>query len=32
MSSMPLDDEYEKRRAKAYQDYDIICKQVTVGC
>ncbi|PUZ76656.1 hypothetical protein GQ55_1G308100 [Panicum hallii var. hallii] len=30
MSSMPLDDEYEKRRAKAYQDYDIICKQFPV--
>ncbi|KAG2660336.1 uncharacterized protein LOC120655716 [Panicum virgatum] len=30
MSSMLLDDEYEKRRAKAYQDYDTICKQFSV--
>ncbi|RCV07405.1 hypothetical protein SETIT_1G241700v2 [Setaria italica] len=30
MSSMPFDDEYEKRRAKAYRDYDIIRKQFPV--
>ncbi|RLM80410.1 uncharacterized protein C2845_PM12G11190 [Panicum miliaceum] len=30
MSSVPLDDEYEKRRAKAYRDCDIICKQFPV--